>query len=188
MCDLPDVNDRPRMPSRRAWLKRAAAAAATASLLARAAHAGEPRTLALYHTHTGQRLSVTYAADGRLIPAALEEINAFLGDFRSGRVHPIDPQLLDALHALHQRAGGRGRFEIISAYRSPETNEMLRRTGGGGVAQRSLHMEGRAIDVRLTGVATSRLREEALALGVGGVGYYPDENFVHVDTGRVRQW
>jgi uncharacterized protein YcbK (DUF882 family) len=133
-------------------------------------------------------LRVTYVENGVPVPEALAEISRFLRDFRTGDVHPIDPDLLDALYALRTRAGDRGTYEIISAYRSPRTNEMLRNSGGGGVAKRSLHMEGKAIDVRLTGVRTSRLREEALALHVGGVGYYPDSDFVHVDTGRVRQW
>ena len=131
---------------------------------------------------------MTYAENGAHIPEALDEISHFLRDFRTGDVHPVDPGLLDVLHHLRERAGGRGTFEIISAYRSPRTNEMLRRTGGGGVAKRSLHMEGKAIDVRLTSVRTKRLREEALAMSAGGVGFYPDSDFVHVDTGRVRQW
>lgn len=131
---------------------------------------------------------MTYAENGAHIPEALKEISHFLRDFRTGDMHPVDPGLLDVLHGLHERAGGRGTFEIISAYRSPRTNEMLRKTGGGGVARRSLHMEGKAIDVRLTSVRTRRLREEALAMGAGGVGFYPDSDFVHVDTGRVRQW
>jgi uncharacterized protein YcbK (DUF882 family) len=164
------------------------AAAAIALHVAPIARATESRVLALYHTHTRERLRVTYAANGALIPEALDEISQFLRDFRTGDMHPIDPGLLDTLHHLRLRAGGKGTYEIISAYRSPVTNEMLRTTGGGGVAKRSLHMEGKAIDVRLTGVRTSRLRQEALALHAGGVGYYADSDFVHVDTGRVRQW
>lgn len=166
-----------------------AGAVASAGLaLARPARAAESRALALYHTHTGERLRVTYAENGAHIPEALDEISHFLRDFRTGEAHPIDPDLLDVLHRLRTRTSGRGPYEIISAYRSPRTNEMLRRTGGGGVAKRSLHMEGKAIDVRLTGVRTARLREEALAMQAGGVGFYPDSDFVHVDTGRVRRW
>jgi len=186
MCYLCDDSFDTPVITRRALLAVGASAAALG--LAPSALANEARTLDLYHTHTRERLSVTYAENGRPIPDALEEISRFLADFRTGDVHPIDPRLLDALHRLRLRAGGKGVFEIISAYRSPKTNEMLRSTGGGGVAKRSLHMEGKAIDVRLRGVRTARLRAEALALGAGGVGYYPESDFVHVDTGRLRQW
>ncbi|MBN1239586.1 MAG: DUF882 domain-containing protein [Gammaproteobacteria bacterium] len=187
MCKYCHELSTPGTVGRRAILAGAASAAAFA-LAAPAGAAAEPRSLALYHTHTGERLRVTYAENGAHIPEALEEISHFLRDFRTGDLHPIDPDLLDVLHRLRSRAGGRGTYEIISAYRSPRTNEMLRKTGGGGVAKRSLHMEGKAIDVRLTGVRTARLREEALAMKSGGVGFYPDSDFVHVDTGRVRQW
>jgi uncharacterized protein YcbK (DUF882 family) len=186
MCNHTHGRSNPLLLSRRKLL---AAVVATAGLhFAPRARAATPRTLAFYHTHTGERLRVTYVENGVPVPEALAEISRFLRDFRTGDVHPIDPELLDALYALRSRAGDRGTYEIISGYRSPRTNEMLRNNGGGGVAKRSLHMEGKAIDVRLTGVRTSRLREEALALHVGGVGYYPDSDFVHVDTGRVRQW
>jgi len=163
------------------------AAAIAGLLLAPASRATEPRALAFYHTHTGERLRVTYAANGTYLPEALDEINHFLRDFRTGDVYRMDPQLLDILYELRRRAGGRGTFEIISAYRSPQTNEMLR-SRSDGVAKRSLHMEGKAMDVRLVGARLDRLRDEALALAVGGVGYYPESEFIHVDTGRVRRW
>jgi uncharacterized protein YcbK (DUF882 family) len=187
MCNHSVDPSGPRLLSRRALL---AAAVATAGLqFAPRANAATPRTLAFYHTHTGERLRVTYVDNGVRIPEALAEINHFLRDFRTGDIHPIDPALLDVLYALRARAGDRGTYEIISGYRSPRTNEMLRNGGDdSGVAKRSLHMEGKALDVRLTGVRTSRLRQEALALHRGGVGYYRDSDFVHVDTGRVRQW
>ena len=153
---------------------------------ARAA-AGEERALEFRHTHTDERLSIAYFARGAYVPASLGRIERLLRDFRTGEVHAIDPRLLDTLHALGAACGG-GTFEIISGYRSPKTNAMLRRTGGGGVAQRSLHMDGRAIDVRLAGVPTARLRAAAVALGRGGVGYYPGSDFVHLDTGAVRAW
>lgn len=145
------------------------------------------RALSFYHTHTGEKLRVTYAEGGRHIPDALDEVNRFLRDFRSGEAHPMDPKLLDILHHVQQATGGRGPFEIISAYRSPQTNDMLR-SSSGGVAQRSLHMVGRAVDVRLRGVNTRQLRQAALELKAGGVGYYSDSDFIHVDTGRVRYW
>jgi uncharacterized protein YcbK (DUF882 family) len=149
--------------------------------------AEKPRVLSFYHTHTGETLRIAYAERGAHVPDALEEINRFLRDFRSGEAHPIDPLLLDKLHQIQQLTGGRGPYEIISAFRSPQTNEMLR-TNSNGVAERSLHMEGRAMDVRLRGVETRKLRAAALDLQAGGVGYYPNSDFIHVDTGRVRAW
>lgn len=151
------------------------------------AFGSQPRALSFYHTHTAERLRIVYAERDKVLPEALEEISHFLRDFRNGATHPIDPTLLDALYELQQRTGANGPYEIISAYRSPQTNEMLR-SKSSGVAQRSLHMEGRAMDVRLRGVPTDKLRRAALDLKVGGVGYYPDSDFVHVDTGRVRTW
>lgn len=178
-------------PGQKLKLSRRRFMASTTALLAGAviptAWARQSRALSFYHTHTGERLQITYAESGTYVTAALQEINRFLRDFRTGDEHPIAPDLLDTLFALRERAGSRGTYEIISAFRSPRTNDMLR-DAGSGVAQRSLHMEGRAIDVRLRGVRSARLREEALAMQVGGVGYYPNSDFVHVDNGRVRFW
>jgi uncharacterized protein YcbK (DUF882 family) len=144
------------------------------------------RFLAFHNLHTEERLRVTYFADGAYIPGALARVDRLLRDFRTGDVHPIDPRLLDTLYAL-AIASGCETFEIISGYRSPQTNALLRRTSAG-VASHSLHMDGRAIDVRVTGLATARLRDAAIALGRGGVGYYPGSDFVHLDTGRFRTW
>ena len=157
--------------------------------LARAgvARADAPHSLALDHLHTGERLRLVYYAGGAYVQESLDKIGYLLRDFRTDEVHAIDPALLDTLHAL-QSVCGSAAFEVISGYRSPRTNEMLRRTGSGGVAERSLHLEGRAIDVRPTGCDTARLRTAAISLARGGVGYYPDSNFVHLDTGRVRSW
>lgn len=143
--------------------------------------------LSFRHTHTDESLSVVYRSGGQYLPGALAQINHLLRDFRTGEIQPIDPALLDILHHVGNTCGGR-RFEIISGYRSPVTNAMLKKTGGGGVAKHSLHMEGRAIDVRIPGLDSAHLRDAAHALGLGGVGYYPVENFVHLDTGRVRSW
>jgi uncharacterized protein YcbK (DUF882 family) len=145
------------------------------------------RQLDFYHTHTGENLSIVYYDGSHYDPAALEQINHFLSDFRNGAAHPIDPATLDILYRLRTGFGGEGVFEIISGYRSPETNTMLRKNGRS-VAKRSLHMEGKAIDVRLRGVNTVRLRDAALKLKLGGVGYYRESDFVHVDSGRVRTW
>jgi uncharacterized protein YcbK (DUF882 family) len=152
------------------------------------AHAADGQhQLDFYHTHTGESLSIVYYDGKNYKPAALERINKFLGDFRNGALHPIDPATLDILFKLRAAFGGKGMFEIISGYRSPETNAMLRKIGRK-VARGSLHMKGKAIDVRLRGVDTARLRDAALKLKLGGVGYYRASDFVHVDSGRVRTW
>jgi uncharacterized protein YcbK (DUF882 family) len=165
------------------------AAAPLAMALSRAGMAAPRalRSLVFHHLHTGERLSVTYFADGDYVEESLHQVDRVLRDFRTGEVHAIDPQLLDTLHAL-TRACRDAPFEIISGYRSSKTNAMLRRTGSGGVADRSLHVHGRAIDARLTGFDTARLRAAAVSLGRGGVGYYPESDFIHLDTGRVRTW
>jgi len=149
--------------------------------------AGNPRQLDFYHTHTKESLAIVYHDGNDYIAAALEQINHFLSDFRTGLVHAIDPATLDILFTLRTELGGEDTFEIISAYRSPETNAMLRKQGRG-VARRSQHLEGKAIDVRLRSVDTTRLRDAAIKLQLGGVGYYRESNFVHVDSGRVRTW
>jgi len=141
----------------------------------------------MQHTHTGERLDVVYF-DGEVLPGALPEVNRFLRDFRTGDVHPIDPGVLDTAWALAAAADRpRAVVEVVSGYRSPITNALLREHGSG-VARHSLHLEGRALDLRLAGVPTQRVRDLALALGRGGVGYYAASDFVHVDTGRPRAW
>ena len=147
----------------------------------------EPRRLSFHHTHTLATLDLVYHDGLRLIPEALDRINTFLRDFRTQEEHPIDPVLLDMLFAARAGIGSDRRFEVISGYRSPATNEMLRNRTDG-VAKTSLHMQGRAIDVRLSGVRTDNLRRAALDLDRGGVGYYPQSDFIHLDTGRPRSW
>jgi uncharacterized protein YcbK (DUF882 family) len=115
-------------------------------------------------------------------------LNRLLRDHYTGEVGTMDPLVFDQLHRVQQLLGGRRAFEVISGYRCPATNSRLRATRGGGVARNSLHLEGRAIDVRLPGMALSELRDAARSLQAGGVGYYPREQFVHLDTGRVRTW
>ena len=146
-----------------------------------------PRQLTLHHTHTDQVLHVEYWRDGAYVPAALESVNHFLRDFRTGEQVCIDPHLLDVLHTLVLATGTNSPFHVISAYRSPQTNARLRKRSRG-VARNSQHLRGRAIDVRLEDVATATLRDAAIALGRGGVGYYANSRFVHVDTGPVRTW
>lgn len=174
---------------RRLALKGLAAAPLCIALLpaAAAARAAEPRVLAFHHLHTGEQLSLTYFADGAYLPEALARIDWLLRDFRNDEAHAIDPRLLDILHAL-RRTCKQTPFEIISGYRSATTNAMLHKADSSGVAARSLHLQGRAIDVRLAGFDTARLRAAAIALGRGGVGFYPESDFVHLDTGRVRAW
>ena len=147
----------------------------------------EARRLGFYHTHTGETLDIVYSEHGAYVPEALTEVHHLFRDFRTGDVHPIDPALLDVLHDVQQATGGSGRFEIISAYRSPATNRMLA-SHSSRVADHSLHLQGQAIDVRLPGVRTVDLRRAGLRLASGGVGYYPKADFVHLDTGRIRSW
>jgi uncharacterized protein YcbK (DUF882 family) len=147
------------------------------------------RRLSFYNTHTGESLkNVTFWSNGTYQPDALTQIHQVLRDHRSGQVAEIDLKLLDQLCLLNQSLKNSEPLHIISGYRSPRTNNQLRNTGGGGVAKHSLHMDGRAIDIRLPGCSVSNLHKAALALKEGGVGYYPNSQFVHLDTGRVRYW
>lgn len=151
------------------------------------AHAASPRSLRFTHTHTGERLAVEYFSGGTYLQDALATVNHFLRDFRTSETHAIDPDLLDLLYGLTGLTGSTQPFQVISGYRSPATNEMLRHRSEG-VAAGSLHMKGQAIDIRLADVPLTTLRSAALAVRRGGVGYYPASDFVHVDTGRVRTW
>jgi len=147
----------------------------------------DPRILNFYHTHTGDKLTVDYHDGTDYITDAVSEINHYLRDFRTDETYPIDLGLLDMLHELKVMTGHNGTFEVISGYRSPKTNAGLR-SKSNGVAKRSLHMQGRAIDIRLSGFDTKQLQKAAIKLAKGGVGYYQKSNFIHVDTGRVRRW
>lgn len=146
------------------------------------------RSLTFVHTHTHERLDLVYASGTDYLVEALEALNHFLRDHYTGDVGRMDPRLFDLLHRIQGLLCNAGPYEVISGYRCAATNTRLRQAGGGGVASHSLHMEGRAIDVRLTGVTPADLRDAALSLQAGGVGYYPREQFVHIDTGRVRAW
>lgn len=168
----------------------AALALAAVPLLPRAQPARAPgeRCLSLVHTHTGEHLDMAYAQGDAYRADALRALNRFLRDHYTGQVGVMDPHLFDQLHRLQALLGCAGPYEVISGYRCAQTNERLRLAGGGGVARRSLHMDGKAMDVRLPGVPLAELRDAALALRAGGVGYYAREQFVHVDTGPVRRW
>lgn len=147
----------------------------------------QQRRLQFVNMHTGEQLEATYFEDGAYLPAQLGMMDWVLRDHRSGDIFPIDQQLFDLLHELASTAGVVPRYQIISGYRSPVTNAMLAATTDG-VSSQSLHMQGKAIDVRLEGVPTVALRDLALAKQAGGVGYYPVSDFVHLDLGRVRTW
>lgn len=175
--------------SRRQFLKLGAGVALAAALPwpARALAATPARELAFYNLHTGEKLRLAYAENGQYIPGALAEINHVLRDYRTGDVHAIDPALLDQLHLLQRHVETPGAFHVISGYRSPLTNHMLN-AHSDGVASKSLHMEGRAIDICLPGKDLASLHRAALSMQAGGVGYYPASNFIHMDTGRIRRW
>ena len=153
-----------------------------------AAHA-ESRTISMYHVHTKERITITYWKDGRFLPAALRKLNWFLRDWRKNRAIRIDPRTIDLIWKLHEDLGSKKPVHIICGHRSAATNAMLRRIGRR-VARRSRHITGQAIDFRFPDVPQWKVRNLALAYGIGGVGYYGEgaNGFIHVDTGRVRHW
>ena len=175
--------------ARRHFLAGASATILSAPYFPALASLGDVRSLALENLHTGERLTTEYWAQGQYIPDALAQVDHVLRDFRSGEVHAIAPNLLDLLAVLRVRLETAAPFSVISGFRSPATNAMLRgEHEHSGVATKSLHMQGMAIDIRVPGRPLTGLRDIALAARVGGVGYYPASDFVHVDVGRVRRW
>lgn len=176
--------------SRRQFLTRSAVLGAGLYLpgAAFASLAATPeRSLSLYNTHTGESVKRVFWAEGVFVPESLADINKLLRDHRTNEVAPIDPQLLMLLGAITDQVSAGSTLHVISGYRSPQTNQALAEQSGG-VAKRSLHMDGKAIDIRIPGRDLAHLRDSALSLKRGGVGYYPSSQFVHVDTGRVRSW
>lgn len=145
------------------------------------------RTIMLKSLHTGEAGEFKYLIDGQLVRPELERMFHLLRDHRSGDIHPIDSHVLEQLNLLKARLGNDTVFEIISAYRSPKTNAMLSGRSSG-VAKKSLHMQGKAMDIRVSGTSITRLHQEAVALKAGGVGKYSKSGFVHIDSGRVRYW
>jgi uncharacterized protein YcbK (DUF882 family) len=145
------------------------------------------KCLSLYNTHTGEGLNAVYWAEGAYLPEALAAVDHVLRDHRTDEIKPIDPQLLDLLYAISEGLGCQQPFHIISGYRSPATNALLRMVSRG-VAEHSMHMDGKAVDLRLPGWAAFTVRTIAKDLRVGGVGYYPRSEFVHVDVGPIRYW
>jgi uncharacterized protein YcbK (DUF882 family) len=155
--------------------------------LARARAPLEERRIVLQNLHTPESLEIVYRRGDLYVPEALGALNTLLRDYRTGEEHRIDPALLDYLHDVARVSGVEPVFSVISGYRSPRTNQMLHERSSG-VATKSLHMEGRAIDVRLAGIDCATLAERALGMQRGGVGYYRQSDFVHLDTGRFRSW
>lgn len=179
----------PGIPGRRRFLKLGAMAAVggLAPLSAAGSVWAPERSLSLYNLHTGESLDAVYWAGGRYLDPAQAAVNRILRDHRNDQTAPISPALLDLLFAITALLEKPQPFHIISGYRSPATNAQLAATSHG-VARGSLHMEGKAVDIRLPGVELQHLRNAVASLQAGGVGYYPASGFVHVDIGRVRAW
>lgn len=174
--------------SRRGLLQFGGALALSLTPLARAEAAKSlERSISFHNLHTGENLTRTYWAAGTYVPESLTEIDAILRDWRTGDVHPMEPQLLDFLHDLRQAMDSNEAFHVISGYRSPKTNAKLA-SASNGVAKKSLHMRGMAIDVSLPKRELADLRQTAIGMQRGGVGFYPKSGFIHVDIGGVRNW
>jgi uncharacterized protein YcbK (DUF882 family) len=146
-----------------------------------------PRELSLHNLHTGEHLKAEYWRNGKYEPDALHAVAVLMRDHWNNQVHPIDPALLDLIHNLHGRVRSTVPLQVVCGYRSPETNALMHEASAG-VAVHSMHIQGRAVDIRLPGTRLVALRKTALAMKVGGVGYYPNDDFVHVDTGPIRHW
>lgn len=145
------------------------------------------RRLSFRNTHTGESFSGVYRVGDKYLPDAMKQINVVMRDFRTNEVYPMNPRVIDIMYTVQRLTGRSVPFDIISGYRSPKTNNMLRKTSSG-VAKRSLHMDGKAIDLRMEDFDTAQLRDIAISLRAGGVGYYSRSNFIHVDCGDVRSW
>lgn len=178
------------MPQRQLVTRRTVLAGTGATVMATAAPAiaaSRPDRLSLHNLHTDETLDVAFRNGDRYDETALAALDHILRDWRQDEILPIDPQLYDMMASIAARIGQPPRYGIISGYRSAKTNDMLRRNGGGA-AKRSLHMVGQAIDLRLEGTRLTTLRDVAVELGQGGVGFYSRSGFVHIDTGDVRSW
>jgi uncharacterized protein YcbK (DUF882 family) len=150
-------------------------------------HEPEVRRVNLYNLHTGESINAVYKEGSKILPDAIDEINYVLRDFRNDQTTKMDLALLDLLDTLARKLDVYSSFNVISGYRSPATNAMLAERSNG-VAKNSMHMQGKAIDIRIPGVDLKYLRNVARDVQIGGVGYYASSNFVHVDTGRIRHW
>lgn len=178
------------MNQRRSFLKSSVVLASAIGMpaLAKAALPGPTeRAVRLYNTHTGESLRSVFWAEGQFIPDALQDINKLLRDHRNNKIAQIDPKLIVLLNDVSDKFGDAQVLHVISGYRSPESNAKLA-AASGGVARHSMHLEGKAIDIRIPGKNLAQLHKAAMSMRGGGVGYYPDSQFVHMDTGRVRYW
>ncbi|USD66394.1 YcbK family protein [Vibrio sp. SCSIO 43136] len=176
--------------TRRRFIQMAGIGATAATLFptqALASLAQKPRILAFNHLHTGERLETEYFDGTNYISGELSRIDHIMRDFRRNEVHSMDKLLIDQISTIQSMLGTTNEVQIIGGYRSPVTNEMLRGKSSG-VAKKSFHMLGQAIDFRIEGVQLSKVRDAARALKAGGVGYYPKSDFLHIDTGSVRSW
>ncbi|OUR73673.1 hypothetical protein A9Q78_03090 [Methylophaga sp. 41_12_T18] len=176
-------------PSRRKFLQLGFAAAASMAMPTAFANviSSPERKLSLVNLHTGEKVNATYWAEGQYQHDELHAINSVLRDHRTGDVMAMDNNLIELLNLLHHKIDSKQPFHVISGYRSPKTNAALRKNSSG-VAKKSLHMQGRAIDIRLPECQLADLQQAAMSLRIGGVGYYSKSNFLHIDTGRVRSW
>ena len=145
------------------------------------------RELSFLNLHTGERLRAEYVHNGQVVPSAMHAISVLMRDHYNNKVHPIDQHLLDIAHVLQSHVGNRGVINVVCGYRSPETNAMMHEASAG-VAAHSMHIEGRAMDIRMPGTRLASVKKAAVALKMGGVGYYPHDDFVHIDSGPVRKW
>jgi uncharacterized protein YcbK (DUF882 family) len=173
--------------ARSAHATHAAHPAAHSDYVAHALIKKPSRELSFLNLHTGERLRAEYVHNGQVVPSAMHAISVVMRDHYNNQVHPIDPQLLDIAHVLQSHVGNRGNIELVCGYRSPETNAWMHEASAG-VAAHSMHVEGRAMDIRMPGIRLGSLRRTAIALNAGGVGYYPHDDFVHIDSGPVRKW
>lgn len=173
--------------SRRQFLKCSTGLLLGLTLPMRLLASAPERQLAFYNLHTGESLRLSYWVDGDYVADALPSLNHLMRDHRTNEVYPMQPKLLDQLYVLQQLVATPGPFHVISAYRSPKINQRLQ-VKSSGVAKKSLHMQGMAIDICLPGKSLGQLHQAALSLQAGGVGYYPRSNFIHLDVGRVRHW
>ncbi len=179
-----------RPHSRRSFLRQISGITAGLAVSSTALAKVQPlpeKTLKLQNLHTGESLKTTFYQGGQFLPESLNGINFLLRDHRNNQIGEMDPGLLTLLHDLQGALGTTDPFHVISGYRSPETNAMLSQKSSK-VAKKSLHMQGKAIDIRLPGIDIKHLHQAALSLQGGGVGLYTGSDFVHLDVGRVRRW
>lgn len=179
------------LPTRRVVLRTglglAAAMAVPIPAFARALASKPNRELSFVNLHTGEKLHAEYVHNGAYVPSALRAISVLMRDHHNNKIHPIDPHLIDVAHMLHNRVSSSGPLHIVCGYRSPETNAWMHEISAG-VAVNSMHIQGKAMDIRVPGTHLGLLKKAALALNLGGVGYYPHDDFLHIDTGAKRHW